>query len=54
MKGMGTGMIAGAAVFTAGKIMLSNKTTKHAITKGTGKAFKAVGDFVEGIQTMMK
>lgn len=54
LKGMGAGVIAGAAVVTAGKIMLNNKSAKHALTKGTSKAFRAVGDFVEGVQTLMK
>ncbi len=54
VKGMGTGMVAGAVVLTAGKAMLNSKSTKKAITKGTSKAFRAVGDFVEGVQTLMK
>ena len=54
LKGMGAGVIAGAAMLTAGKMIMSNKTTKHAHTKGTSKAFRAVGDFVEGVQTLMK
>lgn len=54
IKGMGAGMVVGAAVLTAGKMIMSNKSTKHALTKGTSKAFRAVGDFVEGVQTLMK
>lgn len=54
IKGVGAGMIAGAAVVTAGKMVMSNKSTKRCITKGTSKAFRAVGDFVEGVQTLMK
>lgn len=54
IKGMGTGVIAGAALVTAGKMVMGNKNTKHSLTKGTSKAFRAVGDFVEGIQTLMK
>ena len=54
LKGMGAGVVAGAAAFTAGKMIMSNKCTKHALTKGTSKAFLAVGDFVEGVQTLMK
>ncbi len=54
LKGVGAGMVAGAAVCVAGKMALSKKSTKHAITKGTTKAFHAVGDFVEGIQSLMK
>ena len=51
---MGAGVIAGAAMLTAGKMMMYSKSTKHALTKGTSKAFRAVGDFVEGVQTLMK
>lgn len=54
IKGMGTGMIAGAAVYTAGKMVISNKSAKKTVTKGTSKALRAVGDFVEGVQTLMK
>ena len=54
LKGMGAGVIAGAAMLTAGKMMMNSKSTKHALTKGTSKAFRAVGDFVEGVQTLMK
>ena len=35
LKGMGAGVIAGAAMLTAGKMMLNSKSTKHALTKGT-------------------
>ena len=54
VKGIGAGMLAGAAVVTAGKMVLDSKKTRHCITKGTSKAFRAVGDFVEGVQTLMK
>ena len=54
LKGMCAGVIAGAAMLTAGKMMMNSKSTKHALTKGTSKAFRAVGDFVEGVQTLMK
>ncbi len=54
IKGMGAGVVAGAVAVTAGKMMMNNKCTKRAITKGTSKAFRAVGDFVEGVQTLMK
>ena len=54
LKGMGAGVIAGAAMITAGKMMLNNKNTKRAVSKGTSKAFRAMGDFVEGVQTLMK
>ena len=54
IKGMGAGMVAGAAAYTAGKMVMNNKQTKKTITKGTSKALRAVGDFVEGVQTLMK
>lgn len=50
LKGLGTGMLAGAAVVAVGKIVLSDK---HNITKGSTKVVKAVGDFVDGVQTMI-
>lgn len=51
MKGMGAGIAAGAVIMTAGKMVMSNKKS---ISKGANKAVKAVGDFVEGVQTFMK
>ena len=54
LKGVGAGMVAGAAVITAGKMIMSNKNAKRSLSKGTSKAFRAVGDFVEGVQTLMK
>ncbi len=51
-KGAMTGMAIGAVVMTAGKMLL--KKNDHKIQKGSTKAVKAVGDFVSGIQTMMK
>lgn len=51
LKGVGTGMIAGAAVVVVGKMML--KDHKNA-TKGGAKLIKAAGDFVDGVQTMFK
>lgn len=54
LKGMGAGMVAGAAVVTAGKMLMSNKSTKNTIAKGTTKAFRAMGDFVEGVGSLMK
>lgn len=54
IKGVGAGVVAGAVAVAAGKMMMSSKSTKHALTKGTSKAFRAVGDFVEGVQTLMK
>lgn len=54
VKGMGAGMAAGAATVVAGKMLLLNKSSRKALTKGTSKAFRAVGDFVEGVQTLLK
>lgn len=54
VKGIGAGMIAGAAVTMAGKMVMQNKCTRRSLTKGTSKAFRAVGDFVEGVQTLLK
>ncbi|MBQ4154978.1 MAG: hypothetical protein IJE01_07285 [Clostridia bacterium] len=54
IKGIGTGMLAGAAMYTAGKMVMSNRQTKKTLSKGTSKAIRAVGDFVEGVQTLMK
>lgn len=54
IKGMGAGMVAGTIVCVAGKMAMSNKQTKKTITKGTSRALHAVGDFVEGIQSLMK
>ena len=51
VKGMGAGMIAAAAVTVAGKIALSNN---KGIAKGSGKMMRAVGDFVDGVQTMIR
>lgn len=54
IKGVGTGMLAGAAMYTAGKMVMGNKQTKKTVSRGTTKAIRAVGDFVEGVQTLMK
>lgn len=50
-KGTLTGMVAGAALVTAAKMMM--KDNKN-LSKGSGKAIKAVGEFVDGVQTMFK
>ena len=52
MKGAMTGLVAGAVMMTAGKML--KKKNDHHLQKGSTKAVKAVGDFVSGIQTMMK
>lgn len=54
VKGMGAGMAAGAAAVIASKMVMQNKSSRRALTKGTSKAFRAVGDFVEGVQTLLK
>lgn len=51
-KGAMTGLVAGAVMMTAGKML--KKKNDHHLQKGSTKAVKAVGDFVSGIQTMMK
>lgn len=51
-KGAMLGIAAGAALTAVGKSMMKNK--KHHVQKGSTKAVKAVGDFVEGIQTMIR
>lgn len=51
MKGLGAGMIAGAAALAVGKIMLEDHKN---ISKGSSKLVKAVGEFVDGVQTMFK
>lgn len=49
IKGIGAGMIAGAAAVTVGKIMLKDRKN---ISKGSTKVIKAVGDFVDGVHTI--
>ena len=49
MKGLGAGMVAGAAAVVVGKVMLKDHKN---ISKGSAKAVKAVGEFVDGVQTM--
>lgn len=49
MKGLGAGMVAGAAVMVAGKMMLKDHKK---VEKGGAKLIKAAGDFVDGVQTM--
>ena len=50
-KGLGTGMVAGAAVVTVGKIVMKDHKN---IAKGSSKLVKAVGEFVDGVQTMFR
>jgi len=49
LKGMGAGMIAGAAAITVGKVMLKDRKN---VSKGSTKVIKAVGEFVDGVHTI--
>ena len=49
MKGLGAGMVAGATAVVVGKVMLEDHKN---ISKGSAKLVKAVGEFVDGVQTM--
>ncbi len=51
-KGAMTGIAIGAVAMTARKMLVRKNSNK--MQKGSQKAVKAVGDFVSGIQTMMK
>lgn len=51
VKGVGTGMIAGAAVVVAGKMIMQDK---HNVSRGSAKVVKAVGEIVDGVQTIFK
>ena len=51
VKGLGAGMIAGATVMMVGKVILKDHKN---IEKGGAKLLRATGDFVDGIQTMVK
>ena len=51
MKGLGAGMIAGAAALAVGKVMIQDHKN---ISKGSTKLVKAVGDFVDGVQPLFK
>ena len=51
IKGLGTGMLAGAAAVTIGKIVIKDHKN---IAKGSTKLVKAVGEFVDGVQTMFR
>ncbi len=50
-KGAVTGMFVGAALLTAGKMMMDNN---HNLSKGSAKAMRAVGELMDGIHTMFK
>lgn len=49
IKGLGAGMIAGAAALAVGTVMMKDHKN---ISKGSTKLVKAVGEFVDGVQTM--
>lgn len=49
IKGLGAGMVAGAAVLAVSQVMM--KEHKN-ISKGSTKMVKAVGEFVDGVQTI--
>ena len=51
VKGMGAGMIAGAAAVVVGKMVMQDK---HNVSKGSTKVIRAVGEIVDGVQTMFK
>lgn len=51
VKGMGAGMLAGAAAVVAGKMIMQDK---HNVSKGSAKVVKAVGEIVDGVQTIFK
>ncbi|MBQ3548034.1 MAG: hypothetical protein IJA44_06140 [Clostridia bacterium] len=49
VKGIGAGMIAGAAAVVVGKMMMKDHKN---IEKGGAKLLKAAGEMVDGFQTM--
>ncbi len=49
IKGMGAGMVAGATAIVVGKVMMKDRKN---VAKGSTKLVKAVGEFVDGVQTM--
>lgn len=51
VKGMGAGMIAGATALMVGKMVMQDK---HNVSKGSAKVVKAVGEIVDGVQTIFK
>ncbi|MCQ2448639.1 MAG: hypothetical protein MJ132_00410 [Clostridia bacterium] len=51
VKGLGAGMVAGAAAVMVGKVVLQDHKN---VTKGSTKLVKAVGEFVDGVQTIFR
>ena len=50
-KGVGAGMLAGAAAVVASKMIMQDK---HNVSKGSAKVVKAVGEIVDGVQTIFR
>ncbi len=50
-KGLLSGMLAGMVVALVGKSVVCNSRN---LSKGSSKMVRAVGDFVDGIQTMIR
>lgn len=51
VKGVGVGMAAGATAVTVCRAVMKKG---HSISKGSSKVVHAVGEFVDGITTMIK
>ena len=51
LEGMVLGVAVGVGISVAGKIMMTNN---RKLTKGKNQLEKAVSEFVDGIQTMIK
>ena len=51
VKGLGAGMVAGATAMVVGKMLMQEK---HNVAKGSTKLIKAMGEIVDGVQTMFK
>lgn len=49
VKGLGAGMIAGATALAVGKVMIKDRKN---VSKGSTKVVKAMGDLVDGVQTI--
>ena len=49
-KGLGAGMLAGATAVVVGKVMMDKN--KHNVSKGSAKVVKAMGEIVDGVQTI--
>ncbi|MBP3706292.1 MAG: hypothetical protein J6J13_03455 [Clostridia bacterium] len=50
LKGLGAGMVAGATAVVVGKVMMNKNN--HNVSKGSAKVVKAVGEIVDGVQTI--